>query len=185
MKISVYGSALGGISEENVLLAREIGTQIALRKYGLITGACPGLPHEAVLAASKAGCYKIIGYSPAVDIEEHQKLFNFPTEGFTDWVFVPRQYQGKEKSFRLKLRNVFSVSDSDACIIIAGRIGTMNEFTNAYDMSKNIGILEGTGGFADEVRGLVKKLSKQTSAKLSFSNSPQELIEMLEKADKS
>jgi hypothetical protein len=51
MKIAVYGSASGEISQETREKARKIGREIARREHDLITGACPGLPYEAVEAA--------------------------------------------------------------------------------------------------------------------------------------
>ena len=47
-------------------------------------------------------------------------------------------------------------------------IGTLNEFTIAYDEGKIIGIVEGTGGVADQVRAIVHALTKKTGAALFF-----------------
>lgn len=57
--------------------------------------------------------------------------------------------------------NVLTTAACDAGIIIAGRWGSMNEFTNLYDMGKVIGVLTGTGGIADELPQLLKKISKK------------------------
>ena len=53
MKIAVYGSALGGITETLNQIARNVGREIARRGHTVVTGACPGLPHEAVLGAKE------------------------------------------------------------------------------------------------------------------------------------
>ncbi|HNT29920.1 MAG TPA: protein containing YHS domain protein, partial [bacterium] len=45
-------------------------------------------------------------------------------------------------------RNVILVRAADAVIIIGGRIGTVQEFTIAYQSGKVIGILEHSGGNA-------------------------------------
>ena len=63
---------------------------------------------------------------------------------------------------RKKYRNVSSTANCDAGIIISGRWGTMNEFTNLYDMGKVIGILTETSGVADEIKNLSKKINKET-----------------------
>lgn len=52
----------------------------------------------------------------------------------------------------------------------------MNEFTNLYDMGKVIGVLTGTGGIADEINGLLSKISKPGKAVVIFDNSPVKLI---------
>ena len=64
MKIGVYGSASGELSDETKEKAREIGRQIAKKGHIVVTGACLGLPYEAVLGAYEVGG-KCIGYSPA------------------------------------------------------------------------------------------------------------------------
>ncbi len=55
----------------------------------------------------------------------------------------------------------------------------MNEFTNLYDFGKVIGILTGTGGIADELKSLNKKIHKPGRAKVLFSNSVQKLVELV------
>ena len=62
MKIGVYGSATGKVSDEQREKAREIGRQIAKKGHIVITGACPGLPYEAVLGANEEGG-ECIGFS--------------------------------------------------------------------------------------------------------------------------
>jgi uncharacterized protein (TIGR00725 family) len=68
--------------------------------------------------------------------------------------------------FGLKGRNVICVRSSDIVIIIAGSMGTLNEFTIAYDEGKIIGVLTGTGGIADWVADLVATCPKPTKATL-------------------
>ena len=69
-----------------------------------------------------------------------------------------------------------STATADAGIIISGRWGTMNEFTNLYDMGKVIGVLTGFGGIADELPSLSKKINKQSKAKVFFSDNPDTLV---------
>lgn len=67
----------------------------------------------------------------------------------------------------------------DAGIIISGRWGSMNEFTNLYDMGKVIGVLTGTGGIADELEYLMKKVTKKSKAVVIFDSSPDTLVEKI------
>lgn len=55
----------------------------------------------------------------------------------------------------------------------------MNEFTNLYDMGKVVGILTGTGGIADELENLNKRIKKKSKAKILFDNSPEKLIQKI------
>lgn len=184
MKISVYGSALGGITPELRGLATVVGRYIAARGHTIITGACPGLPQEAqcgaYYAAPKIG--KVIGFSPGVDVQDHVKRFGFPDKEFDELRFLPQEYRTREKGVCLKMRNVLSVEACDAAVFIAGRIGTMNEFTIAYDLGRNIGLLRGTGGFVDEAQDLVARLGKASPSAVVAYSSPSALIQALEEA---
>jgi predicted Rossmann-fold nucleotide-binding protein len=180
MKISVYGSAAGLIHDEIREKAKEIGRELARKKCILITGACPGLPYEAVLGASGLSG-KCIGFSPATDLKIHTSRDKFPVEGFSKIVFIPKEYaHSKDPLICRKYRNVSSVAESDAVIIIGGRTGTMNEFTIAYDFGKNIGILEGSGGITKRaIRVLLQDIDKDRGSKIIFDPDPIHLVDSL------
>jgi predicted Rossmann-fold nucleotide-binding protein len=179
LKIGVYGSAAGDIPIETMRKAREIGAEIARMGHVVITGACNGLPYEAVLGAHECGG-KVIGYSSAANLDDHIR-FKLPVAGFTSFVFVPSDYQhSDDQGVCKKYRNVSSVADSDAVIIIGGRIGTMNEFTNAYDCVKNIGILEGSGGITKRaIKILLEDASKESAARIVWDPDPAQLVRRL------
>jgi predicted Rossmann-fold nucleotide-binding protein len=73
---------------------------------------------------------------------------------------------------------VINIRSSDIVVILQGSIGTLNEFTIAYDEGKIIGILEGTGGVADHARELVAVLAKKTQAALFFERDAVELLRL-------
>src|SRR3989344_7511153 len=88
-----------------------------------------------------------IGFSPATDAEAHARKYGCPTEGFSELVFIPKTYpHAGDIAVCRKYRNVASIAVVDMAIIIGGRIGTMNEFTIAYDLGKKIGLFENSGG---------------------------------------
>lgn len=175
-KIGVFGSAYGDFDPEVLKKSHEIGATIAKRGHIVITGGCPGIPHEAAI-----GAYKITGktlaFSPARDIDEH-KAFGFPTDSTTEFIFIPKDYlYAGNRAICAKYRNVTSVAACDAAIFIGGRIGTLNEFTIAYDTGKIIGILDNSGGISHHVKLLVKDLNKKTDSKIIYSKEPKELVE--------
>ena len=180
MKIGIYGSAAGEINEGLKEKARKIGGLIAEKGHMIVTGGCPGLPYEAVLGAYEKGGI-CIGYSPATNQEKHRDVDNFPIKGFERFVFVPETYEhADDPAMCRKYRNLSSVSTIDAAIIISGRIGTMNEFTIAYDLGKNIGVLEGSGGISDEaIKILLRDAKKKSSSKIIFDPYPETLVEKL------
>jgi uncharacterized protein (TIGR00725 family) len=72
--------------------------------------------------------------------------------------------------FGLKGRNVVLVRSSDIVLFVSGAMGSLNEFTIAYDEGKIIGCLTGTGGVADESEYLMQKFGKRTSTARVFTN---------------
>jgi len=175
MKISVYGSASGKFSEELIERTMEIGREIARQKHILITGGCPGLPYQAVLGAMELKG-KVIGYSPAVDLKSHKAL-DYPTQGFSKLIFIPKNYLYKDNIMACrKYRNISSVLACDAAIFIAGRSGTLNEFTNAYDFSKIIGVLDGSGGISGEIPAILNAFERKMNANVVIEKDPLALV---------
>jgi hypothetical protein len=62
-------------------------------------------------------------------------------------------------------------------LFIGGSIGSLNEFTIAYDEGKVIGCLTGTGGVADRVEELVRTFQKPTKALVLYDPDPERLVE--------
>jgi len=182
MKIGVYGSATSG-SDVAGVKARQMGECITRTGHTLVTGACPGLPYEAVRGAAGQGG-TCLGYSPAVDLERHRVQFGYPVEGFTQLIFVPRGYVHADVGAMCKkYRNLESVAAVDAAVIVGGGIGTMNEFTLAYAWGRPIGVLEGTGGITSgAVRALVKALEPECRGRVLFGPDPERLLARLLRA---
>lgn len=176
-KVGVFGSAAGEETDQAKTQAREIGEKLGRLKCVVITGACSGLPYIAAEAAHKSGA-AIWGFSPKLGLEG-QKAFT-PTDDlkiYTKLIYVSKSFEFYNQDLvSKKYRNVLSTATCDAGIIIAGRWGTMNEFTNLFDMGKVVGVLTGTGGMADELPRLFQKISKKSEAKVFFNDSPKELV---------
>ncbi len=178
MKIGIYGSE-DSLGPSIRRMAREIGAELARRGQTLITGACEGYPYDAVLAAAERGGI-CIGYSPATDLGRHIE-YGLPTQGFSEFVFVPSDYRHVEKiDVCRKFRNVSSVADTDGIVIIGGRIGTMNEFTIAYDLGKKIGILDGSGGITESaIDALLREAGKDSRSRIIQCGDPILLVKGL------
>ncbi|MBN2330788.1 MAG: hypothetical protein JXC85_03155 [Candidatus Aenigmarchaeota archaeon] len=170
--IGVFGSAVGGSSDENVRKARALGRAIASKGCVLVTGACTGLPLEAALAAKRAGGL-VVGFSPAGSQREHLGKYKYPLEGFDFIAYPGSGYKG---------RNVIAVRSCDAAVFIAGGMGTLNEFTIAFDEGKRIGILTGSGGITDMVADIAKKAIRDTGASVIYDDDPGRLLQKLLKS---
>lgn len=172
-KIGIMGSALekkgDSITRKANKLAFELGKEIARHNAILVNGACYGIPYIASKGAKEEGGM-VIGISPAENIREHIDKYRFPTDLY-DILF----YTG----FGFKGRNVVNVSNSDAIIVVSGRVGTLNEFTVGYDEGMTIGIMLGSGGLADSIDKIVKITNKKTGSKLIYDANPHQLIKRI------
>ncbi len=170
--IGVMGSAQIPLAEAErsrvAGLADDLGRAIAGRDSILITGETTGLPELVSWAVRKYGGLTV-GISAAHSFEEHRERYGLPSQR-SDVVI----YTG----FGLKGRNVVNIRSSDIVVIFGGSIGTLNEFTIAYDEGKIIGVLEGSGGVADQVRNIVSSLAKPTQAALFFAGEADQLISL-------
>jgi len=167
LKIGVIGSG-GDVEQKNGEKSQEIGKEIARMGCILLTGSGPGLPYEAVKGAKGAGGFTV-GISPASGLQEHAERYKFPTEFFDVLIFT---------GFGLKGRNVPFIRTCDGVIVVSGRIGTLNEFTIAYDEGKTIGVLKGTGGISDSIKDVVKK-SEKKGGKVIYEFNPKSLVREL------
>lgn len=176
-KIGVFGSA-ENINDTAKDMSKAVGRILAQKNCIVITGGCSGLPYLAAYEASKNGS-EVWGFSPEYNLDEQKKAFiKDDYKIYTKLIYITEKTTILTDRFvRLKYRNVTSTGNCDAGIIVSGRWGSMNEFTNLFDMGKIIGVLEGTGGIADELRHLTQKISKKSQAKSIFNADPTLLVE--------
>ena len=72
------------------------------------------------------------------------------------------------------------VEEADAVIIISGQIGTLNEFTIAFNAKKPIGILKGSGGITELIEKIAQICSKSNEKdKIVYSEEPKELVSLV------
>jgi predicted Rossmann-fold nucleotide-binding protein len=175
MKIAVFGSSIGA-SPDTEEKATIVGRTIAEHGCTIVTGGCGGLP--GIAASAAIDCKgQFLGFTPARNKKEHLERFGLP-EQYGTYVYVPEELaQVKNYQFLLKYRNVFSSDAADACVIIGGRIGTLNELTIMYDMGKIIGVLTQTGGVTDHIKKIIDTSGKHTGAKIIYDDHPQRLVE--------
>ena len=174
MKKKTYRIAVSGAAEidhccnEIRKLAKELGKEIARQKCVLITGATTGVPY-LVAKAADPGCTSI-GFSPAASQSAHLKSYRLPIDAFDVMVYTGFDYAG---------RNLLMTRAADAVIIVCGRMGTLNEFTIAFEDQKPIGVLEGTGGTADIIRDLTRFPHRRAKFPIIFDKSPKRLVQRL------
>lgn len=146
-KIGVMGSASGPTVRDPAVLdkARTLGEAIARNGCILITGACPGLPDRAAEGARAAGGF-VFGISPAFSRQEHLEIYGSPIEQYDMILF---------SGLGLMERDIINIRSSDAVVVIGGGVGTLNEFTVAYEEKKPVGVVTGSGGISDHIRDIL------------------------------
>ena len=167
LQIGVMGSSGGILTDEACALARKLGAAIARLGAVIVTGACPGLPHAAVLGATEEGGVSL-GVSPAHSREEHVEIYESPLNPYTTMVFTGSGLMGRE---------VDNIHSSDFVLFIGGRSGTLGEFCIAYDEGKIIGVLQGSGGISDHAQEIVAFFDKNTGTVLLEDTDPERLID--------
>jgi hypothetical protein len=167
VKVGVVGSAAGEVSPAIAQKAFALGRAVAGHNCVVLTGACPGYPHEAVLGAKSVGGL-VIGISPALSLQEHIDRYLSPWEEYDVIVYTGSGLMGRE---------IELIRSCDIVSVVAGRSGTLGEFAIAYDEAKLICVLEGSGGIADHLRDIVAMVKKETGADLIYDEDPEKLIE--------
>ena len=169
IRIGVMGSTGGHVKPSVTALCRDLGRAIAERGCRLLTGACPGLPHSAVLGAKEAGGH-VVGISPAVSLKEHVDVFGSPYREYDVLTFTGLGLMGRE---------LINIRSSDIVIVVGGRSGTSGEFAIAYDEGKLIGVLTGTGGITVSLPTLETNIGKSTGAEVIYDSEPERLVARL------
>ena len=172
-KIAVSGSAMNNCKSGAFKKAWEVGYQIAKHGAGLVTGATIGIPEWSTRGA-KAAEGVSIGISPAATLREHVSKYHLPTKNMDFIMFTGQGYAG---------RDWLLIQSADAVIEICGRIGTLNEFSVAFESKKPIGVLLGSGGTADQIPEIIK-LAKRGDKHVIYDTDPERLIKKVMKAVK-
>lgn len=168
-KICVSGAAeTGSCASDAHQKAEILGKEIAKADMVLLTGATIGIPYWAAKGAKSENGF-VIGLSPAASEAAHIKTYHLPIDYHDLIIYTGFEYAG---------RNLLLTRSSDAVVVVCGRMGTLNEFTIAFEDQKPIGILEETGGMADEIKNIIEK-AHRGPGKVVFSSDPKELLDKL------
>jgi uncharacterized protein (TIGR00725 family) len=167
IKVGIMGSAEAKRAGELHATAIGLGQAVAAREAILLTGATTGSVYAAGKAARDAGALHV-GISPAHNVAEHIEEYGLPTDACDAIIYT---------GFGLKGRNVVLVRSCDVVLIFGGGMGSLNEFTIAYDEGKIIGCLTGGDGIADQIERLIAVVNKPSKARIFYDKDPQTLID--------
>jgi uncharacterized protein (TIGR00725 family) len=166
IKICVSGAAETGHCGIDALdRAKELGREIVRQGAILVTGATTGFPLWAAMGAKEAGGVSI-GFSPAASEKEHVEVYKLPVDYMDLIVYTGFGYPG---------RDLLLTRCVDAVICGCGRVGTIHEFTIAFEENKALGIFEGPWEMGDELKEIIAK-SHRNFDKVAIGEDPKKMV---------
>ncbi len=167
IKICVSGAAETGHCGLGALeKAKELGREIARQGAVLVTGATTGFPLWVAMGVKEEGGISV-GISPAANEREHAEVYKLPLDYMDLIIYTGFGYPG---------RDLLLTRSADAVICGCGRIGTIHEFTIAFEDGKPIGIFEGPWEMGNELKEILEK-SNRPYAKVVAGEDPKKLLE--------
>ncbi|MSU44732.1 hypothetical protein EXS45_00940 [Candidatus Nomurabacteria bacterium] len=169
IKICVSGAAETGHCGIDALdKAKELGREIARQGLVLVTGATTGFPFWVAMGVKELGGISV-GFSPAASEREHVEVYKLPLDYMDLIIYTGFGYPG---------RDLLLTRSSDAVICGCGRVGTIHEFTVAFEDNKPIGIFEGPWEMGAQIKEIVEK-GHRPNAKIVAGSDPKKLLEDL------
>ncbi len=169
VKIGVSGATETGSCGVDALdKAKTLGREIVKQGGILLTGATTGFPLWAAMGAKEERGV-VIGLSPAASEQEHAEVYRMPLE-YTDLIIFT--------GFGEPGRDLLFTRSCDAIIVGCGRVGTLSEFTVAFQDEKPIGVLEGEGSIAPLIKDIIARGEHPTNLVI-FETDPKILVEKI------
>ena len=166
IKICVSGSAdLSFLGPDTIEKAKELGREIARQGAVIVTGATTGFPFWAAVGAKEIGGISI-GFSPAASEKEHVEVYKLPLDYMDLIVYTGFGYPG---------RDLLLTRSSDAVIFGCGRIGTIHEFTIAFEDYKPIGVFEGPWEMGGQLKEIIEK-GHRLNDRIIFSGTEKDVV---------
>jgi uncharacterized protein (TIGR00725 family) len=171
-KICVSGAAeTSHCGQDAFDQAEDLGKEIARQGAVLVNGATTGFPYWAS-KGTKSEQGIVLGISPAYSEWEHINVYKLPVDYQDLIIYTGQGYSG---------RNLLLTRSADAVVVGCGRIGTINEFTIAFEDGKPIGILQGDWDTDEVFKTIIEKShrAEEMKSKVIYSRDPKELISKL------
>lgn len=171
IKIAISGAAdTAHLTSTDLKTCENIGREIVRHGAVLVSGATTGVPIWVAKGAKLEGGVSV-GLSPASSEREHVELYKLPLEYMDFIIYTGFGYVG---------RDILMTRTSDAVVIGPGRIGTIHEFTVAFEDQKPLGILTGPWDTDDIIREIIARSHREDhDRKVVYDSDPKALIEKL------
>lgn len=169
IKLGVSGAAETGHCGLDALdLAKDLGREIARQGAILVTGATTGFPLWSAMGAKEEHGISV-GLSPAIDAREHVDTYRLPLDYMDLIIYTGFGFPGRDLLF---------TRTCEALFIGCGRIGTIHEFTIAFEEGKPVGVLEGSWTMDEQIKDMIEK-SNRPGDRVIFDKDPKRLVERI------
>jgi len=166
LKIGISGAAETGTCGIHALdQSKELGREIIRQGGILVTGATHGFPLWSAMGAKEEHGVSL-GISPASNAREHVDTYRLPLEYMDLIIYTGFGFSGRDLLF---------TRSCDAIIIGCGRIGTVHEFTIAFEDGKPIGVLEGEWTMAETIKDIIARAQRPNDY-IVFDTDPKALV---------
>lgn len=166
IKLGVSGAAETGHCGLDALdKAKELGKEIIRQGGILITGATTGFPLWSAMGAKEEHGISI-GLSPAISAKDHVEGYRLPLDYMDLIIYTGFGFPGRDLLF---------TRSCEALFVGCGRIGTIHEFTIAFEEGKPIGVLEGSWTMDEQIKDMLEK-SDRPSPNVIFDPDPKTLV---------
>jgi len=169
IKVVISGAAVTSPCREDInYIGYEIGKKLAEKNCVVLTGATTGVPLWVAKGAFENGGF-VIGISPARSYKEHTKVYKLPVDYHNVVLYSGEGYSG---------RNLLLIKMGDGVLFLCGRIGTLNEFTAAFEEEKPMGVLLNSGGTESYFQDIIVK-AKRGPGKIVWEDNYEILVNKL------
>lgn len=167
LKLGVSGAAeTGHCGIDALSKAKELGREIVRQGGILVTGATTGFPLWSAMGTKEERGISI-GLSPAANEREHVDVYRLPLDYMDLIVYTGFGFPGRDLLF---------TRSCDALFVGCGRIGTIHEFTIAFEDGKPIGVLEGSWDMDETIKEILAR-GHRPNDKIVFDTDPKRLVE--------
>ncbi len=167
VKMGISGAAETGHCGINAYpMALELGREVARQGAVLVTGATTGFPLWVAMGV-KEEKGTVVGISPANSEKEHIEMYNLPVEYHDLIMYTGFGYPGRDLIF---------TRSTDAMLFGCGRIGTIHEFTIAFEDKKPMGVLEGDWKTGEVIKDILAN-GHRPNDHILFDTDPKSLVE--------
>jgi len=150
--VGIISSAIPIQNQKQIDIFVALGTNLAKHNINIATGAAIGISHLVGKAARDAGS-KLVGFSPCSNALTHSRQAdNAPINHFDNIHFNDDGFTARSLEF---------ISSVDALIMVAGRMGTLSEFTIGFEEGIKVFILKGYGGVSDHMEQIISHTNKE------------------------